>query len=223
MTTVDATTLVSAIQSTLLVPVISHPLGAPKYDLYEAYLFGLCVEAARSIGLDVRHLDATGAVVTSLNLRKSPSAISTPTQNFTHVELSADSRVRLEIHLGIYVRAGSGVSHEGDVVVLDAGEAARARALNTDPRVNKAALVIEAKFHASNIRLRTGREFLGLGVDLGSDTAVFVSSSPSTSVHRLLSYRKRPGHFELIPGAAQEAELRSRIATQLRDYLARTG
>jgi hypothetical protein len=114
------------------------------------------------------------------------------------------------------------VSHEGDVVVIDAAEAARARALRNDPSVKRAAVVIEAKFHGSNIRLRTGREFLGLVVDLGGGPPIFVSSSPGTSVHRLLSYRRRSGHFELIPGSTQENELKSQISTKLRDYLART-
>lgn len=221
MAVVPAATLVAAFQAALATPVATHTAATKSYDLYELYLFGVCVEAARSIGLTVDFVDANGNPVPNLVFRTSPSSISTTTQPFTHALLSSNGTIRLELHLGIYVRAASGVSHEGDVVVLDVGEAARARALSTDPRISKACAVLEAKFFGSNVRLRTGREFLGLGVDFGSDAVIFVSSAPGTSVHRLLSYRKRPSHFELVPGSAQEGELRARVATHLRDYLAR--
>jgi hypothetical protein len=218
---VSAAQLIQTIQSTLLLPLISHSVTTPKYDLYEVYLFGLCIQAAESIGMKVSFEDATGARVNGLTLRTSPSAISSQAPRFTHASLSMNEAVRLEVHLGIYLRAASGVSHEGDIVVIDAAEGGRARALQTDPRVKRAAVVIEAKFHAANIRLRTGREFLGLVAEMGGGAPSFVSSSPGASVHKLLSHRSRSGHFELIPGSNQQNELKSRIATKLRDYMAR--
>ena len=165
--------------------------------------------------------DATGAPRKSLILRTSPSSVWSQAHKFTHATLSWRGRARLEAHLGIYVKAGSGVSHEADVVVIEATEAARARVQRSDPRVNQAAVVIEAKFYSSNVRLRTGREFLGLVTDLGGGPPIFVASSPGGSVHRLLSYRSKSAHFELIPESPQENELKSHIATKLRDYLAR--
>ena len=89
---------------------------------------------------------------------------------------------------------------------LAAPGAARARALRTDPRMSKTAFVLEAKFYSKTVRLRTGREFLGLGVDLGVPSTFFVSSAPSESVHRMLSHRQRRGHFDVVPGVAQEGE-----------------
>jgi hypothetical protein len=219
--TVSTGTLVEAIQSSLTMPIRSHSASTPGYDLYEVYLFGLCIQAAESIGMTVSFEDTSGASTATLILRTSPSAIWSQVQQFTHASLLLNGMVRLEVHLGIYVRAGSGVSHEGDVVVIEATEAARARVQQIDPRVSQAAVVIEAKFYGSNVRLRTGREFLGLVADLGGGPSIFVASSPGTSVHRLLSYRNRSGHFELIPGSTQENELKSQIATKLRDYLAR--
>lgn len=171
--------------------------------------------------MDVSFSDATGVPRKSLILRTSPSPVWSQAHRFTHATLSWHGRERLEAHLGIYVRAGSGVSHEADVVVIEAAEAARARVQRSDPRVNKAAVVIEAKFYSSTVRLRTGREFLGLVTDLGGGPPIFVASSPGGSVHRLLSYRSRPAHFDLIPESPQENELKSHIATKLRDYLAR--
>lgn len=218
---VSASQLVTAFQAALPVPVISHSTATPKYDLYEVYLFGLCVEAAESIGLTASFHHADGSEAKRLTLRTSPSSIWTQAQTFTHAALAADGAVCLEIHLGIFLRAGSGVSHEGDIVVMDAGEAARARALHTNPRVSKSAVVIEAKFHGSNVRLRTGREFLGLVADVGGRPPIFVSSSPSNSVQKLLSYRGRAGHFDLTPGSNQEIELKSQVAVKLRDHLAR--
>lgn len=221
MAIVSTVGLIQAIQSALSVPVKTHSASTPGYDLYEVYLFGICIEAAESIGMNASFRDASGAPVADLVLRTSPSSIWSQAQKFTHALLSIDGQDRLEVHLGIYLRAGSGVSHEGDVVVIDVGEAARARALHADPRVSRTAVVIEAKFHSANVGLRTGREFLGLVVDLGGGPPIFVSSSPGTSAHRLLSYRKRSGHFELTPGSNQQNELKSQVATKLRDYLAR--
>jgi hypothetical protein len=218
---VSAATLVSAIRSSLTIPVRSHSALTPGYDLYEVYLFGICIDAARSIGMGVSFSDTTGVLRKSLILRTSPSAIWSQAHSFTHATLSWRGRERLEAHLGIYVKAGSGVSHEADVVVIETTEAARSRVQRSDPRVNKAAVVIEAKFYSSNVRLRTGREFLGLVTDLGGSRPIFVASSPGDSVHRLLSYRSKPAHFELIPQSPQENELKSHIATKLRDYLAR--
>lgn len=221
MALVPQADLVTAFQAALPVPVISHTAATAGYDLYEVYLFGLCVRAAESIGLDVDFADASGNSATSLTLRTSPSTIWSAVQQFTHARLSLDGEVLLEAHLGIYIRSASGVSHEADVAIIDAGEATRARILNTNPRIGRTALAIEAKFYATNVRLRTGREFLGLGVDLGVDSTVFASSAPGESVHRMFSYRKRPSHFELVPGSNQEAEFKSRVAIGLRDYLAK--
>jgi hypothetical protein len=218
---VPASALVNAIRSSITIPIRSHSEFTPKYDLYEVYLFGLCVEAAESIGLDVSFRDTSGMPTKALLLRTSPSSIWSQAQLFTHAALSFHGSARLEVHLGIYVRAGSGVSHEADIVVIEATEAARSRVQQNDPRINKSAVMIEAKFYSSNVRLRTGREFLGLVADFGGGSSIFVSSSPGGSVHRLLSYRGRSAHFELIPKSTQENELKSQIATKLRDYLAR--
>jgi hypothetical protein len=218
---VPAGTLIDAIRSSLSIPIRSHSALTPGYDLYEVYLFGLCIEAAESIGMGIAFRDAAGARVSDLLLRTSPSSIWSQAQNFTHATLSWYGHERLEAHLGIYVRAGSGVSHEADVAIIEATEAARARVQRNDPRVNKAAVLIEAKFYSSNVRLSTGREFLGLGTDFGASASIFVASSPGGSVHRLLSYRGRSAHFELIPESPRENELKSQVATKLRDYLAR--
>jgi hypothetical protein len=218
---VTASALLNAIRSSLTIPIRSHSGSTPRYDLYEVYLFGLCIQAAETIGMSVSFHDIAGASTNTLLLRTSPSSIWSQTQQFTHAVLGVHGSARLEVHLGVYVKAGSGISHEADIVVLEAIEAARARVQQNDPRVSQTALVIEAKFHSTNVRLRTGREFLGLATDFGSGTTIFVSSSPGGSVHRLLSYRSRSAHFELIPESTQENELKSQIATKLRDYLAR--
>jgi hypothetical protein len=218
---VTSSVLVNAIRSSLTVSVRSHSAATPGYDLYEVYLFGICIEAAESIGMTASFEDMQGDPVTELVLRTAPSTIWSDAQSFTHASLSIEGSLRLEAHLGIYLRAGSGVSHEADIAVIEAGEAARARVRRDDPRSSLAAIIIEAKFYAANVRLRTGREFLGLSTDIGSGKPIFVSSSPGPSVHQLLSHRRRAGHFGLIPGSIQENELRSQIATRLRDYLAR--
>jgi hypothetical protein len=220
-TIVPAAALIGAIRSSITIPIKSHSESTPKYDLYEVYLFGLCIQAAESIGMEVSFKDASGVSTQTLLLRTSPSSIWSHAQMFTHAVLSLHRSPMLEVHLGVYLRAPSGVSHEADIVVIEAAEAARARVQQDDPRISRAAVVIEAKFYSSNVRLRTGREFLGLASDFGGGASIFVASSPGGSVHRLLSHRRRSAHFELAPQSAQENELQSQIATKIRDYLAR--
>lgn len=72
---VSASTLVNAIQSSLSIPIRSHSALTPGHDLYEVYLFGLCIEAATSIGMGVSFMDATGWPKHDLILRTSPSSI----------------------------------------------------------------------------------------------------------------------------------------------------
>lgn len=222
MAVVTAAELVAAAHAALSVPILSHSIASKTYDLYEAYLFGVVVEAAESIGLAVRFESASGASVAGLVLRASPSTIWSGAQPFTHAVFIKNNAPVLEAHLGIYIFATSGLSHEADVVVLDAEEASRARALQQDPRASSAAVVVEAKFHAS-LALRTGREYLGLTTDLGKTSPILATSAPGPSVHRLVSYRGRAGHFELIPGSVKEGEFRSQVATRIRDHLARRG
>lgn len=216
---VSAGELVRSFRQALQVPVISHPPGTREYDLYEVYLFGLAIEAAKSAGMAVSFENARGLRVSTLRLRTAPSTIWSTTQEFTHATLTASNGRRLEAHLGIYLRGASGVSHEGDVVILDAVEAANARARQVDPSASSTAVVIEAKFHSSDVRLRFGREFLGLATDIRGDRSIFVSSSPGLKVQRLLRSR-RPGHFEVIPGSNQADHLRGLIAHRLETYLA---
>ena len=222
MPVVSNAELVAAINAALTTPVLSHSATSKAYDLYEVYLFGLAIRAAESIGMTVGFEDLDGNPAAGLVLRTQPSSIWSTVQAFTHAVLFENGDRRLEVHLGVYVRAASRVSHEADVLVVDAAEAARARALHVDPQVKFATVVVEAKFHGANVRLRTGREFLGLTTDIGTTPTIFVASTGGGSVHRLLSHRKRAGHFNLIPGAQQEHELRSQIATKMRDFLVRS-
>lgn len=217
MAVVSTDELVAAFRAALQAPVISHPPGTAGYDLYEVYLYGLAVEAARNTGMDVSFEDSNGSPAARLVLRSSPSSIFSPAQPFTHATLTKGND-RLEAHLGIYLRGTSGVSHEGDVVILDATEAATARARRVDPRADKAIVVIEAKFHAADVRLRFGREFLGLAKDIPGERAIFVSSSPGPKVQKLLK-GNRPGHFEVTPGSNQDGYLSSKISHRLETYL----
>src|SRR2546421_215966 len=98
VTTAD---LIDAIRSSLTIPVRSHSASTPGYDLYEVYLFGLCVEAAESIGMAVSFQDTQGNPTTELILRTSPSTIWSQAQSFTHASLSINGLLRLEVHLGI--------------------------------------------------------------------------------------------------------------------------
>ena len=226
MTVVSSDDLVASIKRTTNIPLISHSTTTKLYDLYEAYLFGLTVDAAESIGLTVHFRVADGTPAKELVLRTSPSAISRqaaaarPQDLFTHAELRRSGKPMLEVHLGVYIQSSSTVSHEADVGVIDANEATHARATGTNPRASKTILMLEAKCYGTNLPLHIGREFLGLGEEFHRSKDILVANSPSRSVHSMLSHRKRRTHLDLIPASDEETLLKSAITIKLKDYLA---
>jgi hypothetical protein len=197
-------------------------VGDKAYDLYEAYLFSLVVKAAReiygaaSVRYEVPGVGATNVV----RLRTSPGAIYTAGgPGYTHAVITVDPGRDLEVHLGIYVAGSSNVPHECDIAVLDAAEAARARAAAVAPKAAKLLLAIEAKYYAANLPLRLAREYLGLQGDLGNTAEkVLVSSSTAPRVMTLLSHRLKTGsfHANVVPGSSLE---RDDFASQVRTIL----
>ena len=166
---------------------VSGPKPTAGNDLYEAYIFGLVIQAARALRYAVAFHTAAGAA-TNFHLRRSPGRISSSNASgpmFTHAELSIGTHPPLELHTGVFVVGRSKVPHEADVLLLPKGVADRCRAANVDPPSAAARLVVEAKYYTSPVNLGTARGFLGLSKDLSAKKVAFactISDATSTAL-----------------------------------------
>jgi hypothetical protein len=197
--------LVAAIQ-TLLGNVSLPGLSATSkhYDLFEAFLFGLVVDAARQVTTanDVwfERPSAPGTKTHVIQLRTSPGWMHSGPQ-FTHAVVQLTAQRLVEVHLGIYVAGRSKIPHEYDVAIVEQTEAERARLLGVPPRSAKVVLFIEAKHWSANLGLPIAREFLGLCSDSGADIGL-----PRYEFSR--PHGRNP---------AREAETRRRVPRQRHD------
>jgi hypothetical protein len=134
-------TLPTALPTTM---TAAGPAPTAGNDLYEAYLFGIVLRAARMEGFSVAFANADGPA-TVLRLRRAPGRLSTggpPAARFTHAVLACPSRPALEVHTGVGVVGKSKVVHEADVLVLPQAAADRCRDFDLDPRGYDAELLL---------------------------------------------------------------------------------
>jgi len=163
-------TLLADIQTALghaLIPSLTSVSAAN--DLYEAYLFGIIIQAARAEGanrVDFRSRTQTNPTV--FVFRTSPGYLRSTTQDYGYAELEFHGKPVLEVHLGVRIAGASGVLHECDVCVLLQEEANVCRNSPTTvaPRSARVILSVEAKFYAGDLGLHLGREFLGFLSDI---------------------------------------------------------
>lgn len=190
-------------------------------DLYEAYLFGVVIEAARALRYDVAFRNAVGTA-TNLHLRRSPGRISNsgaPGPMFTHAELSVGVRPALELHTGVVIVGRSKVPHEADVLLLPKTDADRCRSANVDPPSGAARLVIEAKYYTNPVNLGTARGFLGLSKDLSAKKVAFACTVADAASTALLAGTPSVEYdIGVLPSRNGEASLRSFVQRLLRDY-----
>ena len=196
------------------------PTPTAGNDLYEAYLFGLVLVAARREGFNAVLADADGPA-TVLRLRRAPGRLPSgglPGVRFTHAVLECPPRPALELHTGVGVVGQSKVVHEADVLVLPQADADRCRSLDLDPRGRDAELLIEAKYYTNPVGLGTGREFLGLRSDISAKHKVFVATLVGDSVLSLFSGKSVPHDIGVLPRRRGEESLLGLIERILRDY-----
>jgi hypothetical protein len=94
---------------------INHNLTAYSdlCDLFEAFIFGLAVSAARTIGGTIAYETANAQAAQAFRFRMAPGYIYSPTQpTITHAVVTIDGAERFEIHLDVRV-AGRSVSAHG--------------------------------------------------------------------------------------------------------------
>jgi hypothetical protein len=196
------------------------PTPTAGNDLYEAYLFGLVLIAARREGFDITFANADGPA-TVLRLRRAPGRLPSggpPGARFTHAVLACPPRPTLELHTGVGVVGQSKVVHEADVLMLPQSDADRCRNFDLDPRGRDAELLIEAKYYTNPVGLGTGREFLGLRSDVSAKQKLFVATLASDSVASLFSGKSVPHDIGVLPRRRGEVSLLNLLQRILRDY-----
>lgn len=202
-------------------PTTMSASGTAGNDLYEAYLFGLVLEAAKIAGYTVDIEDGTGPAK-QLHLRRSPGRIYStgwPGPRFTHALLTVGTRPPLEVHTGIRFVGKSKVLHEADVLVIPQKDANRSRTMKLDPQSKSAFLVIEAKYWTKAVKLGTGREFLGLRRDSSAKAQAFVCTIAKSSAIALLAGSPGVEYDDgVLPALSGEQSFRSYVHRLLRDY-----
>ncbi len=188
--------------------MLNHPLGLGRYQLvrrveekaYEAYVFSLCLRAARELGV-TPVLRGISASPDPFIFRGAPGQIHSQSRNFGYAQFSLNGH-NFEIHAGVEFKGTSGMTHELDVCIIRSEDADRCRQTPDDPPSASLIAGWECKFYAGNLQKGLGRAFVGLIDDMGGN--VRLNGLCSNSVHpQLRSYfrpRRRPHpHFHLTP------------------------
>lgn len=187
-------------------------------DIYENFIWTLCIEAARRKGSSVSYETVHGRVPSALTFRTSPGNIYSTAHNYTHAVLEFGSCPPLEVHVGIRVTGKSRVLHECDVAILYKDEADFCRAEQVHPRAARVLVAVECKFYTSALQLHLGRSFLGLTRDIHAMERYFVSNAQSSSVAKLIRHHKAEWEFGVIPSADATDELRMRFERAFRNF-----
>ena len=194
-------TLLAQIQAALgpaLTPSLT--LASSGWDVFEAYVLSLILDAAETEGAAIGFLNVDGSIQTQFTFRTNPGHIWWDSQPFSYATIQFPSTPLLEAHMGVYVSGKSGLIHEADVLVLLSDEAGLARLNQVPPRSKRSIIATECKFYAANLQIGLARGFVGLCSDLSTRDCYFVSNSGSISVEKLLTYHHKHWESRLEPG-----------------------
>lgn len=190
-------------------------------DIFEAYVFSLVIEAARTEGASIVYRDVFGNTPTTFVFRTSPGYIFSTNRPYTHAVISFQNKAPLEAHIGVRVVGKSGVLHESDVAVIQQAEAETCRQRQVPPRSPKILVAIECKFYSTPLQLHLARAFIGLTSDLSANKTIFVTNSSSNSLEKLLTGRGRDWEHNLTPAALVEVmRLRHKFQDAFQKYKA---
>jgi len=190
-------------------------------DIFEAYVFSLVIEAARTEGANVTYRNVNGTIPSVFVFRTSPGYIFSTHQPYTHAVLSFANKPPLEAHVGVRVVGKSGVLHECDVAVIEQAEAETCRQRQVPPRSSKVRVAVECKFYSVPLQLHLARAFIGLTSDLSVGKPLFVTNSFSASLEKLLSGRGKDWEHNLSPSAPVEVmRLRHKFQDAFQHYKA---
>jgi hypothetical protein len=219
--------LIAAIKNALAITVTSSLTSKSAVsDLYEAYLFGLVLRAARIEGATVTLRTVTGASPTTFIFRTSPGFINSKRQNYGFADIAFPNCPILEAHVGVRVAGQSNVLHECDISVIDHAEAqlCRQSSIRIAPRSARVRLAVEAKCYTTDLALHLGRGFLGLVRDLSCDSTHFVINRNAPSVEKLLAHKGQLWEHRVLPSnAIPVARLTNALQTAFKNYKAKFG
>lgn len=211
--------LIAAIDSVVAKAALSgYSNSAATNDLYETYIWSLCLRAARQYGATTAYEDWDENPVVALVFRTSPGAIYSTGRAYTHAAIEFANCPPLEAHVGIRVTGRSRVLHECDVAVLYKDEARICRRNNVHPRAAKVILAAECKFYTSAIQLYSGRDFLGLTSDIQRKERYFVTNGQSPSVTKLIAHHESEWECGVLPKSDEADALFHRFARAFRNY-----
>lgn len=197
--------------------------ASKPWDVYEAYSFGIVLQAARRVGASMSFEDVDGNATTKLVFRTSPGTVHRGTKGilYTHGVLRFPNAVELEVHQGVYVSGKSGLPHECDVAVLERAEAQTCRSRRVYPRSKCVVLAVECKLYAA-LGIDLARSFIGLTSDLAASDRFFISNTSHANLETLLTHHGRSWETNVVPLQVREVNrLRSHFETALKKYLAR--
>jgi hypothetical protein len=190
--------------------LLNHPLGISQYQLirhveekaYEAYVFGLCLRAARELGVTPVLRGNTGTPAPFV-FRGAPGQIHSTGRNYGYAEFTLNG-IDFEIHAGVEFEGTSGMMHELDVSIMRASDARSCRTPQTPGDPPAASLIggWECKFYSGNLGKGLGRAFVGLIDDMGTNFRLsgFCSNSFHPQLRDYFQPQRRPfPHFQLTP------------------------
>jgi hypothetical protein len=88
--------------------------AAATNDIYENYIWALCLQAARQHGASIKYENINEEPTRTLIFRTSPGAIYSTAHPYTHADIDFAGCPPLEAHVGIRVTGKSRVLHECD-------------------------------------------------------------------------------------------------------------
>jgi hypothetical protein len=202
--------MLAEIQATLTAAVVpSLTTASSASDVYEAYLFSLVIEAARSEGATISYGCISGGPPNPFVFRTSPGYIASDEHNYGYAVIEFQNCPVLEAHVGVRVAGHSHVLHECDVSVIwqDEAQLCRNRApLLVAPRSSKLLIAVEAKHYTGGLPLHLGRAFLGLERDLSAQRVYFVANRGAGSIEKLLAHKKRLWDSNINPTYPDRAD-----------------
>ena len=190
--------------------LLDHPLGIGHYQLvsrveekaYEAYVFGLCLRAARELGA-TPILRGISGLPSPFVFRGAPGQIHSLRRNYGYAEFILNGH-DFEVHAGVEFMGTSGMTHELDVCIMRGADARACRNPQSldDPKAASLVGCWECKFYAGNLDKGLGRAFVGLIDDMGSNVRLcgLCSNSDHEQLRNYFQPQRRPHpHFHLTP------------------------
>jgi len=193
--------------------------GAAPGDVFEVYVFGLILEAARREEAVVGYENVNGPFQGVGTFRTTPGRIWSQTAPYTHAILQFQSKLPLEVHLGVYLEGKSGRLHEADLVVLPRSEGLSCRTGRVHPKASRALCTVECKSYDTPLGIDLGRSFIGLSAEFGKEKAFFVMNQSEGTIGRLLDEHNRNWEHSIVPPSTNDvARLIGSVQTMFKSY-----